>query len=358
VRFSFIVTVHNGEDKIRACLMRLAACLKPQDQLIVVDDGSTDRSCEEITAAFHALEGREIEICPVFLGSSTPGGTGGLVNLGLAEVTGEALVLLDCQDLVHPAGLDAARVCFEKTPCDLLMASAMPSEGRLAQRDLALQIGTRPAGAIYRSAFLKDHGIRFPEGPFFYSDHVFHWSVCLAAQTFGFVTHALCDPKTGPDAQGFPDLSLLEFFDHYARILQILPHRRYRKDVLRWLLQNMAWHIQTLTPPAYWLYVNHAAAVFAQVPKADWLALQADPEVQGTLPMAQALARGDLAAVVATWQNQALLRQLEGVQARLAFLEEQSQQVQDIRSWVEGQRAVQEFTALKALTDETKSKER
>ena len=106
--FSFIVTSWNIEDYISSCLHSLAACLRPGDQLIIVDDGSDDRTCEEIEACFDMLSSRGADILSVFLGTNTQGGVGIPANIGLAEATGEAIFVVDGDDFASTVAVEVA----------------------------------------------------------------------------------------------------------------------------------------------------------------------------------------------------------------------------------------------------------
>jgi len=55
MKLSIIVPVHNGGEHLAHCLEALLACKEAEDQLIVVDDGSTDGS--EAVARPHATGG-------------------------------------------------------------------------------------------------------------------------------------------------------------------------------------------------------------------------------------------------------------------------------------------------------------
>lgn len=385
MRFSFVVTAYNIEDYIGPCLDSLTPCLRPGDQLIVVDDGSSDCSCEEIMARLAPLEGRGIELCPIFLGANTQGGVGIPANVALSEVRGEALFFVDGDDLLEAGGFMAARQAYEARPSDLLIANYRVYDAALdrymppadqplwarvpgardpeARRHLALQMIGVPWRKIYRVAFLRAAGLRFPEGDFFYEDNPFHWQACLAAKEIRFLDRSVCAHRVARAGQTMAaqGAELTAFFDHYETILSLLPDRRYRPDALRWLLENMAWHIERLDPGAHWVYALRAQEVLAAVPEADWQALRHDPVALRSWGVARALAAGDLAAVISGWQGQAVMRRLADLEGHLAHLsgemDRQQRALGGVQDWAEGQRALQEFRALKALAGERQADE-
>ncbi|CUH89373.1 putative glycosyltransferase EpsJ [Phaeobacter sp. CECT 5382] len=377
MKFSFIVTSWNIEDYIGACLDSLAPCLAPGDELIVIDDGSDDGSCEEITAALARLKERGAALRPIFLGVNSPGGVGIPANVGLREATGEAIFFVDGDDWVDAAGLQAARRRFEAQNCDVLIANyrvydavqdqfSPPSDQSLwrgvegcrslqERRHLALQMVGVPWRKIYRRSFLEAHKIRFPEGDFFYEDNPFHWQVCLAATEIGFFNRSVCSHRMGRAGQTMAatGADLAVFFDHYERIVAQLPDPQYRPDVLRWLLENMAWHMERLAPAAQWIYAVRAEETLKTIVDADWQAMRHDVVAQRAWGAARALAQGRLGEVISTWQQQQMLRLFQNLEDRVAQIEQTATQLVD---WSEGQRAVQEFHALKAFASKAEDK--
>jgi len=374
VRFSFIVTSYNIEGYIGPCLDSLAPCLQPGDQLIVVDDGSSDRSCEEITAHLHPLMDKGIEICPIFLGANTKGGVGIPANIGLQEARGEAVFFVDGDDWVDARGILAARRRFETQPCDVLIANysvydavqdrfGPPADQPLWRRvsaarspyerqHLAVQMIGVPWRKIYRLDHLRRHNIRFPEGDFFYEDNPFHWQVCLSTRDIHFFDQGVCTHRVGRPGQTMAARGddLVAFFDHYDRIIQQLPDETYRPDALRWLLENMAWHVDRLDPETHWIYACRAEETLPAIPQTDWQAMCGDKVAQRSWGVARALAKGDLAGVVSSWQNFEMLRCIRDLDARVAGTEHQIASLHHLADWAEGQRELQEFRALQDLS--------
>ena len=385
MRFSFIVTAYNIERYIADCLTRLTPHLRKGDQLIVVDDGSTDQTAAVITRTLEQLFGpetasetggmaraRDIALVPIFLEQNTPGGVGIPANIGMEAATGEALFFVDGDDLVDGAGLEAVRSAYEADPVDVLIANyrvfkdgtGNDSTGQLfdppdqelwalaqaagsprARRGHALHMVGVPWRKIYRTGFLRQHRLRFPEGDFFYEDGPFHWLVSLAARDIRFCDRVVCSHRVGRSGQTMAaqGMELAAFFDHFDLIRRHLKRSpwycwrpRVRRVLLRWLLENMAWHMERLSPAAHWAYALRAQESRARVSVGDWRSLRYDPVALRALGPAWALARGELAAVVAGWQGQAVARVL-------------NEQLDAVHAWTEGQAALQEFHALQAL---------
>lgn len=373
--FTFIVTSWNIEDYISRCLHSLAPCLRPGDQLIIVDDGSDDCTCEEIETCFDMLASRGVALLPIFLGSNTQGGVGIPANVGLAEATGEAIFFVDGDDWVDPVGLNAARQRFDRTSHDILIANynvyhevedrfSAPPDTPLwnhvphtnteeARRHLALQLVGVPWRKIYKTSFLTQNQIRFPEGPFFYEDNPFHWQVCLAARDIHFFDRVVCSHRVGRTGQTMAatGTELTVFFGHYERIVSQLKTHKYRPDALRWLLENMAWHIDRLSSAAYWTYAVRAEETLSRIPQEDWDAMRHDPVALRAWGPARMLARGDISGVVSIWQQQAMLRRLDHLENRVEQSDESTAHSHSrLIHLLEGISAVQEFEALRALS--------
>jgi GT2 family glycosyltransferase len=91
LRLSVIVPVHNGGDGLRRCLQGLAGSLRPPDEVIVVDDGSTDDSAADAAA----LGAR------VVITVAGPRGPAFARNRGAEAATGDVLVFVDADVVVH-----------------------------------------------------------------------------------------------------------------------------------------------------------------------------------------------------------------------------------------------------------------
>ena len=97
MRLSVIVPVYNGGEDLRRCLQGLAASSRPADEVIVVDDGSTDGSAAH-AAAFAAR---------VVTTRTGPRGPAHARNRGAEVATGDLLVFVDADVVVHKDTLAA-----------------------------------------------------------------------------------------------------------------------------------------------------------------------------------------------------------------------------------------------------------
>lgn len=104
-RISAIIPLYNGAPFIEAAVRSVFAQLRPVDELIVVDDGSTD-SGAEIVRKLAASEPR------LKLLSKPNGGQASARNFGAANSTGELIALLDQDDEWYPHHLQVLEEPF------------------------------------------------------------------------------------------------------------------------------------------------------------------------------------------------------------------------------------------------------
>lgn len=101
-----IIPVHNGGAHLRRALQAVSASTRPADEVIVVDDGSTDQSAS-MAASFHA---RVISL------TGAPQGPACARNRGAAAARGDLLIFLDADVLAHPDTLGIFIKYFIENP--------------------------------------------------------------------------------------------------------------------------------------------------------------------------------------------------------------------------------------------------
>jgi len=380
MKHSFIVTTYNIDGYIGACLDSLRHCTRPGDEIIVVDDGSTDGTDARVERMLTAGGfGKNVSCRQILLGANTMGGVGIPANIGMDAARGDAIFFIDGDDWLVPEGFRACRNRFEAAAPDILIANYMefdettgtsrapadggrwhglPGEdaGIAALRQAARSMIAVPWRKFYRRDFLKTHGIRFPEGDMFFEDNPFHWQVCQAAGGILFENRVLCQHRVNRPGQTMTStgLELMAFFHHYETIRNRLPadDTALQGDALSWLLNNMSWHLARLSPVAFWPYASRAAAVLAGCADAVWdraIGTFAAGAVGG---IATALRHGDVAGVVAVWEQAQMRRDLRATERRLLDRIAQSeakQAQQGLR--IDSLRHIAEFRALQALSE-------
>ncbi|CAM5706298.1 Glycosyltransferase involved in cell wall biosynthesis OS=Streptomyces violarus OX=67380 GN=FHS41_004019 PE=4 SV=1 [Streptomyces violarus] len=165
-------------------------------EVVAVDDSSADGSAgllDRLAASEPRLK--------VIRRRANSGGCGTPRNTGLDAVTSPYVMFLDSDDVLPPGAvdalLDAATGAHAEVAGGLCVRRELPSgrevpwQARLyalhaavphpAQRPRLVH-DTLCVNKLYRTGFLREHGIRFPEGRFPYEDVVFTARVLAAAR--------------------------------------------------------------------------------------------------------------------------------------------------------------------------------
>jgi GT2 family glycosyltransferase len=106
MRLSVIVPVHNGGEDLRQCLQALLKSTRLPDELIVVDDASTDASAN-IASEFNAL---------IIAQDKVPVGPAKSRNRGAGIAQGDILIFIDSDVVVHENTLAAFEDYFIRHP--------------------------------------------------------------------------------------------------------------------------------------------------------------------------------------------------------------------------------------------------
>ena len=175
-KVSVIIAVYNTERYLEKCLDSVMSQDYENIELVLVDDGSTDKSLEIMEGYRNRYPDR------ITVLRKENGGQASARNLALGKITGRYLTFMDSDDyiatdyirtLVTGAvenGSDAVisgqyKVTSEGVVKDTI--SYKVSGGRSPQRRLNI------AGKLYRTDYIREHNITFPEGKL-YEDNSFN----------------------------------------------------------------------------------------------------------------------------------------------------------------------------------------
>lgn len=176
---SVVMPVYNVDAYLPRCLDSLLAQTRPPDQIIAVDDGSTD-DCPQILAAYAARMPNLTVI------RQANGGLSAARNTGIAAATGDYLAFLDSDDFLEPDAYATLLAAAVADQLDLVLCNARYHfEGRRPDYPIYQNLADSPpqpgrewlrerlaAGRflhmvwlhLYRRAFLVEHDFRFPLG--------------------------------------------------------------------------------------------------------------------------------------------------------------------------------------------------
>src|SRR3954468_3425719 len=175
-RVSVVVPIYNVETYLEPCLESLAAQTFADLEVVMVNDGSTDRS-PAIAEAFSTRDPR------FKLVHRSNGGLSAARNTGIDVATGEFLAFVDSDDLVTPAAYELLVGALDESGSDLASGNVhrLTGSGTRQARFLArtfaetrlkthitrdrLLIYDRTAwNKLWRRSFWDEQGLSFPVG--------------------------------------------------------------------------------------------------------------------------------------------------------------------------------------------------
>ncbi len=108
---SVVIPTWNRQDLVRDCLASLAEQTCVPDEIVVVDDGSTDGTADIVAAEFPAVH---------LVALPENGGFARAVNAGLRAATGDWIFLLNNDMTLDPACIVRMLECAETTGADMI----------------------------------------------------------------------------------------------------------------------------------------------------------------------------------------------------------------------------------------------
>lgn len=190
---SIIIPIYNSEATLIRCLDSVINQSISDWELILVDDGSTDRSGEICDQ--YAANNQKIQVF-----HKRNGGVSSARNLGLDNANGEWIVFVDSDDFVRELYL-AHLLEHSKKHVDLVISYAEIHNGNNVQKELYpaklvdeinfesmfiendMNWHTSPWSKLYKRSIIEKHHLRFCEGMHIGEDAVFLYSYMLCSKT-------------------------------------------------------------------------------------------------------------------------------------------------------------------------------
>ncbi|MDO5402824.1 MAG: glycosyltransferase family A protein, partial [Eubacteriales bacterium] len=94
-KISVIVPLYNGEKTIRRCIDSILAQTYSNFEILVINDGSTDKSSEIVSEMMR-------DDSRIVLVNKSHEGVSAARNIGLLKTTGELLQFIDADDYIEP----------------------------------------------------------------------------------------------------------------------------------------------------------------------------------------------------------------------------------------------------------------
>ncbi|MBK3577371.1 glycosyltransferase family 2 protein, partial [Streptomyces sp. MBT65] len=188
VKVSVIVPVYNTGKYIDECAPSLLGQSLPADEyeVIYVDDGSTDDTLSRLEKIAAEAPNVQVHTQP------NSGWPGAPRNLGMKHAKGEYIQFVDHDDTLGPEALERLYEHAKRNDADVVlgkMSSTMVRPRRLFRHTVdactiendELTQSMSPH-KMFRRAFIEEHGLRFPEGPWILEDLAFVSAAYLKAE--------------------------------------------------------------------------------------------------------------------------------------------------------------------------------
>ena len=132
-QFSIVIPCHNDSAWLPRSVGSAFAQTRPADEVIIIDDGSTDDT-PEVCAQLAAIHGPALRTV-----RQDNGGVSRARNRGLEELSGTHVVFLDADDELDPQALEHYATALDAhDPAWCIGSSAWERDGKVRQRTLTL----------------------------------------------------------------------------------------------------------------------------------------------------------------------------------------------------------------------------
>jgi len=232
VKVTVVIPVYNPGPFIEPGIDSLLAQTMPRDELevVYVDDGSTD----ETPARLDVLAEAHPHIRVIHTPNS--GWAGRPRNIGLAAANGEYVQFMDQDDALTPDALSLLYEMATHNRSDIVIGKVAsnfrPVPQHLFRRNIdactlhdAPLISSLTPHKMFRTAFLREHGIEFPEGRRRLEDQLFMVRAYLAARTVSVLADTVCylyarRADGGNAAANNPDPAM--YFANLREVLEVI----------------------------------------------------------------------------------------------------------------------------------------
>jgi hypothetical protein len=188
---SVVVPAHDAQGFIARCLDSIAWQMGPGWELVVVDDGSRDATCELAEQARERHRGQAIRVV-----RQQNQGIAGARNRGLLEAQGDYIAFVDADDMVLPGALAALDDVIAHHRPDVVACDFATWHPKKAHRNRHVTLG-HPRGAVLEDT---DQILR----TFFADRHMYVWAHVMRREVY-----ARLPQPVFPHGRVFEDVSAL-----------------------------------------------------------------------------------------------------------------------------------------------------
>ena len=266
ILLSFIIPVYNVERYLSECVESILQEMPPQCEIVLVDDGASDR-CPEICDRYAAADPRVKVI------HKENGGLSSARNAGLAVASGEYVTFVDSDDKIYPEALTAVLDWIRHETADLCFLGADKLYADGTRKDLGegidgnrlrgqareaaiayLASGAKYPGSawskLYKRSFLTEHQLHFPYDRRYSEDLGFVLDCLLCAERFDAISAPFYQYRQGRDGSITNRISAKNFYDLLLFITEsvekLTVDRAPRDNVGKYLMSFVAYEYSVL----------------------------------------------------------------------------------------------------------------
>ena len=237
MKLSVIVPAFNAENTLRECLDSILNQTRPVDELIVINDGSTDAT-ESILQEYADRYPETVRFRTV-----ENGGQGRARNIGFDLSSGDYVGYVDSDDWIDPQMYEKLLIIAKEERSDLVICEAMAHfpDGRTEKEniyrpDRMIAAAGFPNNKLFQRELIS--GIRYPEEKLWYEDAEFTAIAIHRAAAIAHIPETLYHyrrglPSTMNNNNARKNLDLLEVMLHLED--ELLPDDR---DDFEFLILN------------------------------------------------------------------------------------------------------------------------
>ena len=205
---SIIVPVYNVENYLTECLDSLVNQTYSNIEIICIDDGSTDDSPK-------ILDQYKQSHSVIKTITTKNRGQAAARNLGLKEASGDFIMFVDSDDWIDVETIETAfnKGFFDNVKVDAVCFGLQQVKNGIksphreyslegvqpVDETLALKVSPEPVAKLYRSSFLHQNKITFPEG-LWYEDMTFYWHCISCANEIGIMKEVFYNYRKRDDS--------------------------------------------------------------------------------------------------------------------------------------------------------------
>lgn len=241
-KFTVIIPTYNVAPYIESCLDSVLQQTFPDFEILVIDDGSTDRTVDLVKSFTD-------ERISVLVNDSNQG-VSRTRNQGIDQARGEYLVLLDSDDTIEPGRLAAVNQRVEQAKPDIIFDDLLyrpegnpdTTKSAYSQRNISPEDAgnlvfndfiSKDLGILkgtFRKSFVNQHHIRFEEGFRIGEDFVFYAEMFLRGAEASFLPDAMYVYRQRPDS-----LISTEYDGYRADMVRTSKHllKKYESELQR-----------------------------------------------------------------------------------------------------------------------------